>query len=94
MKHIVASVRDAKSEAFGRPFFCPTVGIAIRSFEQEVNRPADDNMMNKYPDDFALYQLATFEDSDGTFEPIMPKILVMGDQVSNKVASIKGVSKV
>jgi hypothetical protein len=65
MIQIIVSVKDRAAGAFGRPFFVPSVGIAIRSFADEVNRQADDNQMNKHPDDFDLYDLGTYDDETG-----------------------------
>lgn len=84
MIHIMCSVRDVKSEVFGRPFFTPSVGVAIRSFDDEVNRANADNVMHHHSQDFSLYQLGTFNDVDATFDAIMPKLLVTAEQVKKK----------
>ena len=81
---IACSVRDAKSESFGRPFFLVSVGSAIRSFDDEVNREAADNTMYHHAADFALYQLGTFDDQDGSYTAITPKLLVQGNEVQRK----------
>jgi hypothetical protein len=65
MIQIIVSVKDRAAGAFGRPFFVPSVGLAIRSFSDEVNRSADDNQMNRHPDDFDLYELGTYDDETG-----------------------------
>lgn len=75
MKYVIAAVRDAKSELFGRPFFTQGIGTAMRSFEDEVNRNSDDNTMHHHPDDFSLWHLGYYEDTDGTFEVNPPKML-------------------
>lgn len=68
MKLICCSVYDSAAGAFGRPFFVPAVGIAIRSFREEVNRSGDPmNAMFSNPQDFELHKLGEFDDSDGTF---------------------------
>lgn len=81
MLYVVVSVKDRAVEAFGRPAFFQAVGQAIRSFQDEVNRQADDNVMYKHPDDHDLYQLGTFDDSNGRFDLIEPKMLCLGKQV-------------
>ena len=43
MKMIVVSIKDRAADAYGRPFYVPSVGVAIRSFQDEVNRAAEDN---------------------------------------------------
>lgn len=86
MKLVIASVRDVKSEAYGRPFFVNSVGVAIRSFDDEVNRAAEDNIMYHHPADFALFQIGTFDDSDGSIEPMIPKLLLQGMQTTQRKA--------
>ena len=53
MKQVICAVRDSAADVFGRPYFVPTAGVAIRSFTDEVNRGADDNQFYKHPKDFA-----------------------------------------
>lgn len=66
-KHIVVAIYDQQLDSFGRPFYTPTPGAAVRTFQDEVNRPADDNPLHKHPEDFALHQLAVFDDTTGKF---------------------------
>ena len=54
MKQVICAVRDSAADVFGRPYFVPTAGVAIRSFTDEVNRQADENQFYKHPKDFAL----------------------------------------
>lgn len=91
---VIVSVRDAKMEAFGRPVFVTTVGGAIRSFDDEVNRDERDNQMFAHPEDFQLYQLGTFDDNTGEFKSIMPKLLVSGNEVKRTFYDATKVSKV
>jgi hypothetical protein len=81
MKQLVIAVRDSAADVFGRPYFVPTAGIAIRSFTDEVNRSADDNQLNKHAKDFALYELGEYDDATGmvTSHP-QPKLLINADQ--------------
>ncbi|WNK14942.1 MAG: nonstructural protein [Microvirus sp.] len=91
MKHEILSVRDSKAEIFGRPFFTNTLGTAIRSFDDEVNRHTEGNIMAEHPEDFSLWHLGSFEDNDGTFAPMVPKLILQGNEV---VKSINHISKV
>lgn len=68
MLYRVFAVRDLKAESFNRPFFLPSIGMAERSFTDEVNRPADDNVMNRYPADFSLYHLGNWDDETARFD--------------------------
>ena len=95
MQHIICSVRDAKSDAFGRPFFTASVGLAIRSFDDEVNRPAEDNIMFHHSEDFALFELGTFDDFDGSFVTHgTPKLLIQADQVKKGQLHKAGITAV
>jgi hypothetical protein len=85
MKMLVCTIRDRAAEAYGRPFFLPATGVAIRSFQDEVNRNAADNQVFQHPDDFDLYELGTFDDFSGTFElHEQPKLLALGKQVKDR----------
>lgn len=82
MINVICSVKDRAADAFGRPLFVPSVGLAIRSFTDEVNRKADDNQMYAHADDFDLFELGTFDDSTGVIEcHPQPKQLALGKQV-------------
>lgn len=74
---VVVAVKDLAAQAFGRPFFVPSVGVATRSFADEVNRRADDNQMATHPADFELYEVGEFDDSNGmfTFGDRFPRLL-------------------
>jgi len=80
----VCAIWDSAMEAYGRPIFCQALGQALRSFQDEINRPAEDNNLNKHPDDFILYELGTFDDNAGRFVcPPDPILLARGkDQVN------------
>lgn len=68
MKLQVYSVRDAKGEVFNTPFFQKTHGEAERSFRQLVTD--EKSMVNKYPEDFDLYHLGTYDDQLGTIQSL------------------------
>ena len=85
MKMLVCTIRDRAAEAYGRPFFLPATGVAIRSFQDEVNRDAPDNQVYAHPDDFDLYELGVFDDFDGKFAlHDDPKLLALGKQLKNR----------
>lgn len=82
MKMVVLSVFDRAAEGYGRPIFAASRGLALRSFQDEVNRVDPANEMNKHPQDFVLYEFGTFDDSDGRFELFQePRIVVHGQEV-------------
>ena len=67
MIRAVCAVFDSAIQAFGQPFFVAGVGAAIRSFTDEVNRPAQDNALANHPSDFELWCLGEFDDEKGEF---------------------------
>lgn len=81
MKMIVCSIKDRAADAFGRPFYVPAVGVAIRSFQDEVNRDAQDSQIFQHPDDFDLFDLGVFDDATGLFDlHPTPVLLMLGKQ--------------
>lgn len=65
MIHTIAAIKDRAADAYLRPIFTNTAGQAIRIFQDEVNRNAEDNIMYKHPEDFDLYLLGEYDDSTG-----------------------------
>jgi hypothetical protein len=82
MKLNICSVKDRAADAFGRPMFVPSTGVAIRSFSDELNRSDADNQLFNHPDDFDLYEFGVFDDNTGLFDlHDQPKLLSLGKQV-------------
>lgn len=82
MKLVLCSVKDRAADAYARPMFVPSTGVAIRSFSDEINRQADDNQLYNHPDDFDLYEFGEFDDNTGQFNLYeSPKLLSLGKQV-------------
>ena len=82
MKQIICTVKDRAADAYGRPMFVPSAGVAIRSFSDEINRDNPDNQLFNHPDDFDLYELGEFDDNTGLFSlHEQPKLLSLGKQV-------------
>lgn len=70
MTQKIYAIYDEKAEAYNAPFPLATDGLAQRSFEMACTNPATD--LYKYPGDFKLYCIATWDDSKGSFENIVP----------------------
>lgn len=80
-KLIVCAVRDRAAVVYGRPFFTPSTGTAIRSFSDHLNSKEDSEMV-KHPEDFDLYYLADFDDEIGVFEcKSPPRQIAIGKDV-------------
>lgn len=74
MKLLAYSVYDEKSECFGHPFFVSAIGIATRYLVEWTRNP--DSMMAKHPEDFTLYQVGTWNDSEAKMESLAtPKFI-------------------
>lgn len=81
--HIFA-VKDRAADAFMRPIFSPSMGLAIRSFHDEINRASEDNSLYKHPDDYDLYHLGNWDDATGHFTQLPgPKQISIGKQLRN-----------
>lgn len=61
MKLNCFSVFDTKAQAYGVPFFMPTVGSAIRAFTDLVND--NRSAVNRHPSDYLLFHIGDFDDS-------------------------------
>lgn len=88
MKLTVCAVKDSQIGVFMTPFFVQSTGQAIRSFSDEVNRPAEDNIMYKHPNDFGLYHLGSWESDTGVFELLPREDLLMAGQSCRIDASV------
>ena len=84
MIQVIVAIKDRAADAFMRPWFVPTAAMAIRSFMDEVNRKAEDNQLFHHPDDFDLYELGIFDDSNGRVQSHSDmKVLMLGKQAKN-----------
>jgi hypothetical protein len=76
MKMVIVSILDTAAGAYGRPAFVASEGVAIRQFQDEVNRKSDDNQLYKHPDDFQMYYLGTYDDNSGGMDLLAsPKLI-------------------
>lgn len=84
MKLFIFAVRDRGTDMYGTPMFLMSRGQAIRSFGDEVNRPAEDNQIYRHPEDFDLYFLGAFDTQEGTFECVRPEQIAIGKDLQIK----------
>jgi len=75
MIQIIVSVKDSAAQAFGRPIFVPSTAVAVRSFRDEINRKDSTEDMAKHPEDFELYELGSFDDSNGVISVMEPRLV-------------------
>lgn len=69
----VYSIFDVKAASFGVPFYAPRRELAIRNVTAVVrdSSPAS-GMLSKFPEDFVLYFLGSFDDDKGVFDLATP----------------------
>lgn len=72
MISMVFSIYDNKAGAFASPFLQGNEEVALRGIKTVMaERPQD--MMSRYPEDFELFYLGTFDDHDGKLSIHTPK---------------------
>lgn len=59
------AVYDVKAEAYLRPFFSETRGLAVRSFGDVVNDPSHE--FCKHAEDYTLFAVGIFDTEKGSF---------------------------
>lgn len=79
MIHEVFSVYDKKAKAFITPFFLPTVGMAVRAFTDAVNQ--EGHAWNKHPEDYQLFKIGQFDDSNGVVTPEISEPVISAQEV-------------
>lgn len=57
------SVYDVKAKVYSNPFPALNAAVATRDFEVSCNDP--NLQMNRFPEDFALFQIGEFDDVAG-----------------------------
>jgi len=84
------SIRDAKAEIFGAPFYKSTHGQAERDFKSLVNDKKSQVWV--YPEDFDLYFIGTYDDSTGKVIPKdTPEHLLKAVQLKETTPSLEAV---
>lgn len=64
------SVFDAKARVFATPFVSTNVDTATRDFHRAALDPQTD--LNRFPDDYILYEIASYDDSTATISHVTP----------------------
>lgn len=66
----IFSIYDGKIRSFMRPFMDAHTGSALRSFEEACKEPT--SPFAKFPADFVLYEIGTFNTETGLVSPYSP----------------------
>lgn len=84
MLHRVYSIYDIKSETYSPPFLQKNDIEAKRSFQEIAN---DKNtMVSKYPEDFTLCSIGTFNDALGMLQATEARTIDSASQYSRQSA--------
>lgn len=78
MKQNLYAVYDDKAQAYNAPFPLSADGLAIRAFRDACKDERTD--LHKYPGDYRLYRIGTFDATTGVLETISPTILLTDNQ--------------
>jgi len=77
MVKVIASIYDAKAEAWMTPMFFLSKAQAMRSFSDAVNDGKSD--FSNHPGDYTLFVLGTFDERSGEVLPVAtPESLGLG----------------
>lgn len=76
MVKMIVSLKDTAARVFGQPFVVQATAQAVRSLRDEVNNKDATSDVARHPDDFELYELATFEEDTGVVTMIDPPRMV------------------
>jgi len=84
--NVMCSVYDQKARFFSAPFTSATEETAIRDFSRAVMDTR--SMVDKFPEDYELHLLGSFNELSGEIEPVsIPKLLAKGaDYISKEVS--------
>lgn len=77
MKYKIVTIRDRAADVFGIPSFVLSMGAAVRSFGDEINKK-DGSPLSAHPEDFDLFSLGEYDDETGEFEGGVPRQIAVG----------------
>ena len=69
------SIFDTKALQYHPPFFQATDGAAVRLLQDLVSDL--NTTVGRHPNDFVLYCIGTYDDSEGLLSPALPRLHVM-----------------
>lgn len=81
------SVFDSVALAYNQPFFTANDGMAVRIFSDNVN--SVDSVINKHPEEYSLYRVGKYDDSNGAIEPCDPELIITANIVKNPPDSVE-----
>lgn len=79
MKKQIFAVLDTTAGVYDQPFFMPNKAVAVRAFTEAVKKP--ESQMNKYPKDYKLVCLGTYNDETGEIKGTVPEQIMSADSI-------------
>lgn len=76
------TVYDTKSCIFGNPFTSQNKMTALRDFQAAAADPQ--SQISKYPEDFILFEIGTFDEDKGVLNSALPINLGSADQFTQR----------
>lgn len=83
-KYSVYSIYDCKAQTYGNLFIASTDGLALRLLRQLIEYGGNPDY-TRYSEDFALYCLASYTDTDGHISPCQPRLISTFVSVVNEI---------
>lgn len=80
MQLILVTVYDKALGCYQPPFSVRAKGEAIRNFQDATNNPQN-NQLHLHPDDFELYIIGTYDDTNARITSHEPQLLATGAQL-------------
>lgn len=68
MRLDIMAIKDVKMGKMCQPFFTQNVEVAKRMVKSTISIDKENNNLYKYPEDFQLFKLGTFNEEEGTIE--------------------------
>lgn len=78
MIYLICSVFDRKAGVYARPFVTPNKAMARRSFE--AARQDSSTELSKFPEDFSLHVLGSFNDETGEVSGQVPTVIALNEE--------------
>lgn len=82
-KYTINSVYDSKSELYGIPFVMKNRAVAIRSFQEAVNKDKQ-SQFHRFPSDYTLFEIGSWSD-DGKEMEFYPTPVSLGLAIEHLV---------
>lgn len=83
----IFTVFDMAAKRYVEPFTAPTIEVAIRSFGAAC--ATEGHEFDKFPEDYALYHIGTFDAVEGTLKALEPRRIAMANAFVRKIEEVK-----